>query len=326
MKIGSDEDREFLKGQRVLITGSEGLLGREIGVQLRALGCSSTTFLSRRTCDLRDKKLVLKVWRQSRPSLVFHLAARVANLQDTLERPADSLEENLRINTNVVTACYETGVQKIVAAGSGAVYSDDSPRPFDERDVWRGPPHESELPYAHSKRILLAHLEYVKRQHGVGFCYLIPTNLYGPGDRFDARYGHVVAALIVRFVNAIRNNVQRVELWGDGTQIRDLLYAADAAEAFLLAARRVNGSANVATGRTVSIHQLAVLLAGLTGYCGEITWSGEMPGQPVRTYGTDILGEIGWIPKTSLENGLKRTIDWYRTNMQNSELIRSREK
>jgi GDP-L-fucose synthase len=218
--------------------------------------------------------------------------------------------DNVRMNTNVVEAARLAGARKIVAMGSAAIYSDIVPLPMREEDVWAGPPHASEAGYAHAKRGMLAQLEAYRDQFGLDFAYCISTNLFGPHDRFDEAYGHVLPSLVSKFHRAAQEGSAPV-VWGSGEPRRDFLYAADAASAMRLIGERFTGAINLASGMEVSIREVATLLAEIAG-CGEITWDRSKPdGQRLRAYDVSKLRALGFTPAHDLRSGLEQTYRWY---------------
>jgi GDP-L-fucose synthase len=306
---------DTLAGERVLVTGSGGVLGTALVRLLRSVPTGALRALRRSDCDLLDGHAVAGLWRSWRPTLVFHLAGRVAGIAGNLSFAGQAFTENVRINLNVVEASHRCGARKLVAAGSTAVYPDTAPRPMREADLWAGPPHASEAAYGHAKRALLAQLEAYQQQYGLAFAYLICTNLYGPGDRFDERYGHVVPSLVKRFYEATAQGRPAVTVWGDGSPTRDFLHADDAARGFLVAALRGAGALNLATGAAVTVRALVEALTLVSGYPGEVGWDTARPnGQQVRDYDVSRLHELGWRAEIPLVEGLRRTYDWYAAN------------
>ena len=298
--------------ERVLVTGSGGVLGAAL-VQLLRSGTVAALFTLRRAdCDLLDEDSVFAVWRSFQPTVVFHLAARVAGIQGNIVFGGQAFYENVKMNLNVVEAARRFGTRKVIAAGTTAVYPDTVALPMREDDLWAGPPHPSESPYGHAKRAMLAHLEAYERQYGLRYAYLVCTNLYGPGDRFDEQYGHVVPSLVKRFHDARVQGRSSVTVWGDGTPTRDFLYADDAARGFVEAALRGSGALNLATGRTFTIRRLVEALTEVSGYPGKIMWDMAKPnGQLARSYDVSRMHALGWRPMISLSEGLRRTYDWY---------------
>jgi GDP-L-fucose synthase len=301
-----------LRNERILVTGSGGVLGTAVLKALRERSVNSILAPRRADCNFLDAAAVQRVWDDFRPSLVIHLAGWVAGVQGNLSFAGQAFYENTCININVIEASRKVGVRKIVAAGTAAIYSDDIPLPMREADVWRGAPHGSEAAYGHAKRAMLAQLEAYKVQYGLDFGYMISTNLYGENDRFDETYGHVVPSLIARFHKAVAQGHREIAIWGDGTPTRDFLFSDDAAHAFLTVAEKGQGAYNTATGSVVTIRDLVETLQRVSGFSGEVVWDTSKPkGQQTRSYDVSRLQSLGWSPKVGLEEGLARTVRWY---------------
>lgn len=304
-----------LRQQRVLITGAGGVLGSAIVRLLQSFGIPHLA-PTRAQCDLLNAAAVRATWEEFKPTLVLHLAGWVAGVQGNLSFAGRAFYENTCINVNVIEASRLAGVRKLVAAGTTAVYSDEVALPMREADFWRGAPHGSEAAYAHSKRAMLAQLEAYHAQYGIDFGYMICTNLYGPGDRFDEKYGHVVPSLIARFERATQLQQPEIVIWGDGTPTRDFLFSEDAARAFMTVAEKGHGTFNTATGSTVTIRELVDVLRSVSGYRGEVVWDTSKPkGQLARSYDTSRLLQLGWAPQTELREGIDRSFEWYQRNI-----------
>jgi GDP-L-fucose synthase len=301
--------------ERVIVTGAGGVLGTAISSLLRTLPHKSALFLQRGDCDLLEKHSTEKLWHEFRPTLVFHLAGRVAGIQGNLAFGGEAFYENMLMGLNVVEASRQAGVRKVVAAGTAAIYSDQVPLPMREADLWNGAPHGSEGPYGHAKRALLAHLEAYKQQYGMEYAYLICTNLYGANDRFDTKNGHVVPSLVARFYEAVQDNHPSITIWGDGTPTRDFLYSEDAAQGFLAAAGAPAGAYNLASGTVVSIRQLVEILVTISGFLGDVLWDVKKPkGQMRRDYDISAITAQRWRAGITLEEGVRRTWRWYAEN------------
>ena len=306
---------ENLLQERILVTGSGGVLGSAIVRLLQSHGVPHLT-PTRAQCDLLDAGAVRATWEHFKPTVVLHLAGWVAGVQGNLSFAGRAFYENTCINVNVIEASRLAGVRKIVAAGTTAVYSDEIALPMREADIWRGAPHGSEAAYAHSKRAMLAQLEAYRTQYGIDFGYMICTNLYGPGDRFDEKYGHVVPSLIARFQRAAELEQPEIVIWGDGTPTRDFLFSDDAACAFLTVAETGQGAFNTATGSTVTIRELVEVLRLVSGYRGEVVWDTTKPkGQQARSYDNSRLLQLGWAPETVLQKGIVQSFEWYQRNI-----------
>ena len=303
--------------ERVIVTGAGGVLGTALSGLLRTLPHKAALFLRRGDCDLLEKNSTEKLWREFRPTLVFHLAGRVAGIQGNLAFGGAAFYENMLMGLNVVEASRLAGVRKVVAAGTAAIYSDQVPLPMREADLWNGAPHGSEGPYGHAKRALLAHLEAYKQQYGMEYAYLICTNLYGANDRFDTKHGHVVPSLVARFYEAVQDDQPSITIWGDGRPTRDFLYSDDAAAGFITAAQGPSGVYNLASGTVLSIRQLVEALVEISGFSGEILWDTSRPsGQLQRAYNIDAIRTLGWRAHTLPNDGLAQTYRWYASNWQ----------
>ena len=298
--------------RRVLVTGGGGVLGTALVAALKARRPAALEAPGRTKCDLLDQATTFAMIEQAKPDIVFHLAGRVAGVQGNLSFAGAAYYENAQINLNVIEGARRAGVAKIVAASSVAVYSDIAALPMNERDIGLGRPHGSEAAYAQSKLGMLAQLEAYQTQFNLPFAYLVCTNLYGPNDRFDERYGHVVPSLISRFHRHVMTRELMLTVWGDGSPTRDFLYATDAARAFICCAERGEGAFNTATGVSVSIRSLVETIAGVSGFRGEIIWDTSKPsGQQTRSYDIGRITAIGWKPILTLREGIEETYGWF---------------
>lgn len=302
---------ETAGAERVLITGAGGVLGTALARELS--GRTDLVALRRADCDLLDRDSTVSLWRDIRPTVVYHLAGWVAGVQGNLKNAGRAFYDNTQINLNVIEASRLAGVPKVVAAGTTAIYSDEVALPMREDDIWTGSPHGSEKAYGHAKRAMLAQLEAYADQYGIDFCYMVCTNLYGPNDRFDEQFGHVVPSLISRFERATREGWGEIVIWGDGSPTRDFVFSRDAARAFVMAAASGHGVFNLATGRSVTIRDLVEALIDVFGFEGRVVWDTSKPsGQRKRSYDVDRVRSLGWSPETSLRTGLTETAAWYR--------------
>lgn len=305
-------------GERVLVTGAGGVLGAALLSTLADIPSlrKEATFSPRRAdCNLLDGPSVTRLFSDIRPTLVFHLAGQVSGIQGNISFAGDAYYRNALINLNVIEAARLANVRKIVAAGTTAIYPDGLSLPMREEDIRRGAPHGSEAAYASAKLGMLSQLEAYNKQYGTTFSYLVCTNLYGPHDRFDEQYGHVVPSLISRFYDATRSGVPTITVWGDGTPTRDFLHATDAAQAFVRSAESLNGVANVATGLSRSIRELVQTIADTSGFGGRIEWDSSKPnGQLARSYSVERIFATGWRPKLSLRQGIEDTYRWFMNN------------
>lgn len=299
----------------IVVTGGSGVLGRALISTLQARG-QEVRQLASNEIDLRDRDRTISLFKDLRPKMVYHLAAKVFGLGGNTQFPAEMFADNVRINMNVIDGAHLSGCEKIVAVSTVATYSSDAPRPVSEDAIWQGPPHSSEGAYGHAKRAMLAQLEAYAKQYQLRFAYPIMTNIYGPHDRFDATYGHVVPSLVTKFHQAA-NTGDGVDVWGTGRAERDFIYAQDAAEALVHIAACLEGPVNVATGETVPIRRVVEILSELTGVTN-VRWDATKPdGQLERSYNVEKLRSIGFVPRTTIEQGLAQTLDWYNKNYPN---------
>ncbi len=298
--------------ERVLITGAGGVLGHALARQMAALKPAALATPGRADCDLLDGAATLRVFEAFKPTVVIHLAGRVSGVQGNMTFSGLAYRDNTLINMNVIDAARLVGVRKFVGAGTVAVYADRDHRAITEDDIWHGPPHGSEAAYGHAKLGMLAQLQAYQKQWGMDYAYLLYTNLYGPHDRFDEQYGHVVPSLISRFHRVAREAAAEIVIWGDGSPTRDFLFAEDAAGATIACAAHATGPVNVATGQSRPIREMVETLHGISGFKGKLAWDTSKPlGQLVRSYDVQRLFATGWRPRFSLAEGLQATWDWY---------------
>ena len=305
------------KASRILITGGTGLVGRALKGILVERGYSNVIAIGSRDCDLREAAAVAKMFADLKPEYVFHLAARVHGIGGNKKYKSDVLYENVLINTYVVEHARRAGVKKIVAMGSGCVYPElKGQEELFEHQIWIGPPHPSEDSYAHSKRLMLAQLVAAREQYGLSSAFAISGNLYGPHDNFDAEDGHVIPSLVANFFNA-RQSGQPVRVWGSGVAIRDFSYGDDAALALFEVMLKLEGPVNLGSGFR---HPIRDIVAALQNICGEavrVEWDSSKPdGQLERYYNLDKLAATGFRPTVRLEEGIRRTYDWFAGNWQ----------
>lgn len=298
--------------ERILVTGGTGLVGRNLVARLEAEGEEVVSVGSEH--DLRDADATVALFRDVRPTLLFHLAARVGGIYANSTQKPGFYRDNVLINTHALDAAVEEGVRYVFAMGTGCAY----PKRLEgevlfERDYLDGIPEETNDAYAYAKRGMLVHLEAL-REHGVlDYCYCLPANLYGPHDNFHPEHSHVVPALVRRFVEARDAEADAVSIWGDGSARRDFLYIEDCIDAMmLLLASRTSGAVNVATGVQTSIATLASTIRDVTGFGGRIEYDTSMPaGQAGRLFDTGRVKAAGWTPAHTLEDGLRRTVAWF---------------
>jgi GDP-L-fucose synthase len=299
---------------RTLVTGGGGFLGSHLVERLRADG--HDPFVARRVdYDLTRRDDAERLFADARPELVFHLAAEVGGIGANQANPGRYWYANLMMGTHVLELSRLGGVEKVVLAGTVCAYPKHTPVPFREADLWNGYPEETNAPYGLAKKTLLVGAQAYREQYGLNAIFLLPGNLYGPGDNFDLETSHAAAALVRKMVDG----GDRVVLWGDGSPTREWLFVKDCAEALVLAAERYDGAdpVNIGTGQDVSIRELAETIAELTGFEGEIVWDTSMPnGQPRRRLDTSRARELfGFEARTGLREGLAQTIVWYRAQI-----------
>jgi GDP-L-fucose synthase len=309
---------EFWTNRRVLVTGGRGFLGRRVVHALERRG-AAVVRADHDRYDLRDLDAIRRALGDSRPQLVLHMAARVGGIGANLERPAEFFYDNLMMGVPLLHESWKAGVEKFVAIGTICCYPKCPPVPFREEDVWNGYPEETNAPYALAKKMLLVQGQAYRRQYGFDSVFLMPANLYGPGDNFKTESSHVVPALIKKCIDAVERGDPSIDVWGDGTPTREFLYVDDAAEGVVLAAERYSSPepVNLGSAFEIRIKDLAEMIARLTGFTGEIVWDLSKPnGQPRRKLDTSrAKTTFGFEASTTFETGLRRTIDWYREHV-----------
>jgi GDP-L-fucose synthase len=299
---------------RIVVTGGGGFLGSHLVERLRDRG--DDPFVARRAdYDLTRWDDAERLFRDARPELVFHLAAEVGGIGANRANPGRYWYANLMMGAHVLELSRLHDVDKLVVAGTVCAYPKFTPVPFSEDDLWNGYPEETNAPYGVAKKSVLVGAQSYRAQYGTDAIFLLPANLYGPRDNFDLETSHVIPALIRKMVESN----DEVVLWGDGSPTREFLYVEDCAEGLLLAAERYDGAepVNLGTSEEISIRELAELVAELTGFGGEIVWDSSMPnGQPRRRLDVTRAEQLfGFVARTSLREGLTRTIEWYRASV-----------
>lgn len=305
-------------GSRVLVTGGAGFLGSRVVASLRRHGYREIAAPRSRDYDLVDGAAVRRLLADTRPEVVIHLAARVGGIGANRAHPADFFYDNLLMGAQLMHESWRAGVRKFVAIGTVCAYPKHARVPFREDALWEGYPEETNAPYGLAKKMLLVQAQAYRAQYGFNAIYLLPVNLYGPGDNFDPASSHVIPALIAKFIRAKERGAPAVEVWGTGRATREFLYVDDAAEGIALATLRYDGAepVNLGSGMEISIHELAELIAKIVGYRGTILFDASQPdGQPRRCLDTSRAEAwFGFQARTRFDEGLRRTIDWYLAN------------
>jgi len=298
-----------------MVTGGGGFLGRAVIRRLEASGADAIFVPRSREYDLRSPEGIDRALADGRPQMIIHLAAVVGGIGANRENPARFFYENAIMGIQLMEQARLAGVEKFVTIGTVCSYPKYTPVPFREDDLWNGYPEETNAPYGLAKKMLLVQGQAYREQYGFNVIHLIPVNLYGPGDNFDPASSHVIPALIKKCVDAREAGAPSVEVWGTGTASREFIYVEDAAEGIVLGAERYDGAepVNLGTGAEITIRELVKLIVELTGFRGTIAWDASKPdGQPRRALDTSrARASFGFSAGTSLEDGLRATVDWY---------------
>jgi GDP-L-fucose synthase len=302
--------------KRVCVTGGAGFLGSYVTAKLRERGAKEIFIPRIEDYDLVRPEDIKRMLDDSRPDVIIHLAAHVGGIGANREHPAEFFYDNLMMGVQLIHQAWLLGIEKFVALGTVCAYPKFTPVPFKEDDIWDGYPEETNAPYGLAKKMLLVQSQAYREQYGFNSIFLLPVNLYGPRDNFDPRSSHVIPALIRKCLEAQDNGVEEIVVWGDGSPTREFLYVEDAAEGILLATEKYDGSdpVNLGSGREISIKDLALLIARLTGFQGRMVFDTSKPnGQPRRALDTSRAEQyFGFRAGTDFEQGLQKTIDWYR--------------
>ncbi|HDG98743.1 MAG TPA: GDP-L-fucose synthase [Desulfobacterales bacterium] len=306
----------FWDAKRVVVTGGAGFLGSFVVEKLQERGCPYIFVPRSRDYDLRDLGAIRRMLKDAKPDIVIHLAARVGGIGANRTHPAEFFYDNLIMGVQLFHESWRFGVEKFVAIGTVCAYPKHTPVPFKEEDLWNGYPEETNAPYGLAKKMLLVQSQAYRQQYGVNSIFLLPVNLYGPRDNFDLETSHVIPALIRKCIEAKERGDDHIVVWGTGKPTREFLYVEDAAEGILLATERYNESepVNLGSGIEISIKDLVHLIARLTGFKGKIVWDTSKPdGQPRRCLDTSKAERLfGFKAKTPFEEGLRKTIEWYK--------------
>lgn len=306
--------------KRVVVTGGSGFLGSFVARALRARGCRDVFIPRRADYDLRDRDAILRLYKDARPEIVIHLAAVVGGIGANRANPGRFFYDNAIMGIELMEYARRHEVEKFVAIGTVCAYPKFAPVPFKEDDLWNGYPEETNAPYGLAKKMMLVQAQSYREQYGFNAIFLLPVNLYGPGDNFDLETSHVIPALIRKCYEAKVNGSKEIVLWGDGTPTREFLYVEDAAEGILLATERYDGSdpVNLGTGEEISIRDLARLVAHEVGFEGAIVWDASKPnGQPRRQLDVSRARYLfGFSAAWRLRDGIPRTVEWFMSNIE----------
>ncbi len=313
-----------LRNKRIVVTGGAGFLGKHLIARLKRSGCDNVFVPVFNDYDLTRLDAIERLFDDHRPEILIHLAAVVGGIGANRTNPGRFFYENAIMGIQLIEAARRRGVEKTVVLGTICAYPKYTPVPFREQELWNGYPEETNAPYGLAKKMLLVQCQAYREQYGMNAVFLLPVNLYGPGDNFNLESSHVIPALIRKCVEAVMAAHEEIVLWGDGSPTREFLYAEDAAEGIFLATERYDKSdpVNLGSGMEISIRDLATIIAEMTGFTGRIKWDANQPnGQPRRCLDTRLAAEeFGFRARTPFEVGLRKTIDWYVDSMKSKEI------
>ena len=308
----------FFEDKRIVVTGGAGFLGGYIVKGLQKRGCKSILVPKIEDYDMVNMCDIVRMYDDMRPDIVIHLAAVVGGIGANREHPGEFFYKNLMMGVQLIEQGRIRNIEKFVAIGTVCAYPKFTPVPFKEDDIWNGYPEETNAPYGLAKKMLLVQSQAYRAEYGFNSIFLLPVNLYGPRDNFDPQSSHVIPALIKKCVDAIEAGADHIECWGTGAASREFIYAADAAEGILLATEFFNGPepVNIGAGFEIKIKDLVEKIVKITGFNGRIQWDASKPdGQPRRCLDTARAKKLfGFTAKTSFDEGLKATVDWYIAN------------
>jgi GDP-L-fucose synthase len=304
------------KDSRITITGGRGFLGKHLIQTFRTHGCTQILVADLPDYNLTRPEDIQRLFDEQRPDIVVHLAAKVGGIGFNQENPGSLFYENIMMGVPLLHEAYLRKIKKFVALGTICAYPKFTPVPFREDDLWNGYPEETNAPYGLAKKMMLVQSQAYRQQYGFNSIFLLPVNLYGPGDNFDPRSSHVIPALIKKCVDAVQQGDDEIVVWGTGAATREFFYVEDAAEAIALATEKYDKSdpVNIGAGFEISIRELVTLIVELTGFKGRVVWDASKPdGQPRRMLDTTrALTEFGFRAKTDFRAGLTKTIAYYR--------------
>ncbi len=312
----------FFETKKILLTGGAGFLGSYVTKKLKSRGCANVFIPEYPQYDLTKIESIKKAYQDAGADIVIHLAAKVGGIGANMTKPGEFFYDNLVMGTQMMEEARRLRIEKFVALGTICCYPKNTPVPFREENLWNGYPEETNAPYGLAKKMLLVQSQSYRKQYGFNSIFLLPVNLYGPGDNFNPETSHVIPALIKKCLDAKKEDKNEITVWGTGKVTREFLHVEDAAEAILLAAEKYNKSepVNIGAGFEISIKDLVSLIAKLTGFDGKILWDKSKPdGQPRRCLDVSLAKkEFGFTAKTDFHEGLKKTIDWYRNKLSHT--------
>lgn len=309
----------YIKDKKILVTGGAGFLGSHVVDQLSKYSPKSIIVPRSKDYNLRNRLAVDKLLIDKKPDIIIHIAGKVGGIGETNAHPADFFFDNASMAINIIDSAFHNKVEKFIGIGSVCEYPKFSPIPFKEKDLWDGYPEETNAPYGLAKKMMLVQTEAYHKEYGFNGIHLLTVNLYGPRDNFDPKSSHVVPGMIRKFFDAKNKSLDTVIFWGDGSPTREFLFVEDCARAIILATEQYNDPApiNIGSGNEISIKILAEKIQKSVGYKGKIIWDVSKPnGQPRRCLDISLaIEKFGFRAKTNFDQGLKKTIDWYKKNM-----------
>lgn len=315
---------KYFENKRVIVTGGGGFLGSFVIGKLKDRGATDIFIPRKKEYDLTQREAIERLYTDAlndvdaKNVLVIHLAANVGGIGANREHPAEFFYDNIIMGVELMHHAYKHGVGKFVATGTVCAYPKFTPVPFKEDDLWNGYPEETNAPYGLAKKMMLVQAQTYRQQYGFNAIYLLPVNLYGPCDNFNLQTSHVIPALIRKAVEAGERGDKELQVWGDGSPTREFLYVEDAADGIVTAAEKYNGDlpVNLGSGYEISIKDLTEMIVKMTGFNGKLAWQTDKPnGQPRRGLDVSRAKELfNWSAQVSFEDGMRRTIDWFKTN------------